>query len=75
MPEIIEQGYLYIAQPPLYGITRGKSRVYRKDDRELEELLIEQGVEGATYTQADGAQIAAADLADKVRTGGPGEAR
>ena len=67
MPEIIEQGYLYIAQPPLYGIARGKSRVYRKDDRELEELLIEQGVEGATYTQADGAQIAAADLADKVR--------
>ncbi len=67
MPEIIEQGYLYIAQPPLYGIARGKSRVYRKDDRELEELLIEQGIEGVTYTQADGAQIAAADLADKVR--------
>ncbi len=67
MPEIIEHGYLYIAQPPLYGITRGKSRVYRKDDRELEELLIEQGVDGATYTQADGAQIAGADLADKVR--------
>ncbi len=70
MPEIIEKGYLYIAQPPLYGIARGKSRVYRKDDRELEELLIEQGIEGVTYTQADGAQIAGADLADKVRQAG-----
>ncbi|NNG05491.1 MAG: DNA topoisomerase (ATP-hydrolyzing) subunit B [Inquilinus sp.] len=67
MAPIIEAGYLYIAQPPLYGVARGKSRVYRKDDRELEELLIEQGTDGAVLTLADGNQRAAGDLVALVR--------
>ena len=41
MPEMIEKGYLYIAQPPLYRAARGKSERYLKDDRALEDYLID----------------------------------
>jgi DNA gyrase subunit B len=47
MPELIEHGHLYIAQPPLYKVSRGKSEVYLKDQTALEDYLIDQGVEGA----------------------------
>ncbi len=43
MPEIIERGYLYIAQPPLYGITKSKKITYVKDEREFQEYLINTG--------------------------------
>ncbi|SET44225.1 DNA topoisomerase (ATP-hydrolyzing) subunit B [Oceanicella actignis] len=62
MPELIERGHLFIAQPPLYKVSRGKSEVYLKDQRALEDYLIEQGLEGAALVLADGAQIAGADL-------------
>ncbi len=66
MPEIIEGGYLYIAQPPLYKVARGKSEVYLKDQAALEEYLIQQGVEGAVLRLASGEEIAGADLARVV---------
>ena len=44
MKPIIEYVRLYIAQPPLYRIKRGKSTVYKKDDIDLEEFLIEDGI-------------------------------
>src|SRR5690606_18563535 len=47
MPELIEGGYLYIAQPPLYKVTRGRSEVYLKDQPALEDYLVAQGAEGA----------------------------
>ncbi len=67
MPEIIERGYLYIAQPPLYKVTRGKSERYVKDDSELEAYLIGEGTSGETLILADGTQIAGEDLRERVR--------
>src|SRR6056297_268069 len=66
MPEIIEGGYLYIAQPPLYKVTRGRSEVYLKDEREFEDYLIAQGIEGAVLQLPHGEEIAGADLARVV---------
>ena len=63
MPELIEGGYLYIAQPPLYKVARGKSEVYLKDQVSLEDFLAEQGIEGATLTLGDGSAMAGPDLA------------
>jgi DNA gyrase subunit B len=62
MSEIIDAGYLYIAQPPLYRIKRGASEVYLKDDRELEDYLIDAGLEDAVFTLHDGSQRAGPDL-------------
>ncbi len=62
MPQLIEGGYLYIAQPPLYKVSRGKSEVYLKDEPALEEYLIQQGVEGARLVQGNGETVTAADL-------------
>jgi DNA gyrase subunit B len=62
MPELIERGYLYIAQPPLYRAKRGQSEVYLKDDRALEEYLIDGGLADAVLRMGDGSQRAGADL-------------
>ena len=62
MPELVEGGYLYIAQPPLYKVTRGRSEVYLKDQAALEDYLIDQGIEGARLQLANGSEIADADL-------------
>ncbi len=67
MPELIEGGYLYIAQPPLYKVSRGRSEVYLKDQAALEDYLIAQGVEGAVLRLAGGEEIAGADLERVVR--------
>ncbi|MAM63562.1 DNA topoisomerase (ATP-hydrolyzing) subunit B [Maritimibacter sp. UBA3975] len=62
MPEIIEGGYLYIAQPPLYKVARGRSEVYIKDVPALEDYLITQGVDGAVLRLKSGEEIAGPDL-------------
>ena len=62
MPEVIERGHLFIAQPPLYKVMRGKSSIYAKDERALEDYLIDGGVEGAVLRLADGTERAGADL-------------
>ena len=66
MPELIEQGHLFIAQPPLYKVARGKSEVYLKDQAALEEFLIQQGVDGAVLRLGSGEEITGADLARVV---------
>ncbi|GLK62835.1 MULTISPECIES: DNA topoisomerase (ATP-hydrolyzing) subunit B [Paracoccus] len=66
MPELIEAGHLYIAQPPLYKVSRGRSEVYLKDEAALEDYLIEQGIEGASLRLGNGEQITGADLARVV---------
>jgi DNA gyrase subunit B len=62
MPQIIEGGYLYIAQPPLYKVARGKSEVYLKDQVALDDYLIQMGVEGAVLRLGSGEEIVGQDL-------------
>ena len=62
MREIIDQGYLYIAQPPLYKVTRGKSEQYLKDERALEDYLISTGIEECVFKPASGDDRAGRDL-------------
>jgi len=62
MPELIERGYLYIAQPPLYKISRGKSEQYLKDEKALEDYLLSSGTEDASFTTRDGMTHAGPDL-------------
>ncbi|MET0258951.1 MAG: DNA gyrase subunit B, partial [Methylobacterium sp.] len=54
MPELIERGYVYIAQPPLYKVTRGKQSQYLKNEKALENYLIEGGLEDAMLTMGSG---------------------
>ncbi|MFO1237915.1 MAG: DNA topoisomerase (ATP-hydrolyzing) subunit B [Alphaproteobacteria bacterium] len=62
MPELIERGYVYIAQPPLYKVSRGKSFRYIKDQRDYDEYLIDEGSNGAVLTLRSGEQIAGGEL-------------
>jgi len=62
MRALIERGYLYIAQPPLYRVAKGKSQVYLKDDAALENHLIDAGIGDARLVLSDGAQRAGVDL-------------
>ncbi|MBP6011302.1 MAG: DNA topoisomerase (ATP-hydrolyzing) subunit B [Alphaproteobacteria bacterium] len=62
MPELIERGYLYIAQPPLYKVTRGKSERYLKDQREFEIFVMAEGVRDAVLKLSSGEQVAGPDL-------------
>jgi DNA gyrase subunit B len=62
MPQLIEGGYLYIAQPPLYKVGRGKSEVYLKDQTAMENYLIEQGTDGAILRLGSGEDVSGQDL-------------
>jgi DNA gyrase subunit B len=62
MRELIERGYIYIAQPPLYKVSRGKSEQYLKDERALEDYLIRAGLEEAVFTAYSGEERAGPDL-------------
>ncbi|WP_297102949.1 DNA topoisomerase (ATP-hydrolyzing) subunit B [uncultured Devosia sp.] len=60
--ELIERGHIYIAQPPLYKATRGRSELYLKDERALEDYLLEGGIEDAVFTTQHGTTHAGQDL-------------
>jgi DNA gyrase subunit B len=62
MPEVIERGHLYIAQPPLYKVKRGSSEQYLKDSKALESYLVDTGLENTALVLADGTERAGADL-------------
>ena len=57
MPQLIDRGHIYIAQPPLYRAKRGRTETYIKDERELESFLIRRAVESRVVKAADGSEI------------------
>ena len=72
MPELVDKGHLFIAQPPLYKVAKGKSETYLKDQTALEDYLINSGLDeavlvlGSSDGRAGGAQRAGKDLRDVV---------
>jgi DNA gyrase subunit B len=71
MPEILERGYLYIAQPPLYRVRRGKKDLYLKDQTALDRFFLEQGVEGLAVRASKGPTLTGEPLqrlADRLRS-------
>jgi DNA gyrase subunit B len=62
MRELIDRGHVFIAQPPLYKVSRGKSEQYLKDERALEDYLMDVGVDGAVLKIGNGEERAGADL-------------
>ena len=67
MPELIERGYLYIAQPPLFKATRGKDERYIKDEASLEDYLLDKALAEAVLTYADGEALHATELASEAK--------
>jgi DNA gyrase subunit B len=66
MRELIDRGHLYIAQPPLYKVTRGKSEQYLKDERALEDYLIATGIDDCVFKPGSGDDRAGRDLLSLV---------
>jgi len=67
MPELIERGHLYIAQPPLYKVSRGKSGQYLKDEKAFEEYLIATGLEEAALELGSGEVRTGADMREVIQ--------
>ena len=67
MPELIDRGHLFIAQPPLYKAAKGKAHRYLKDEAEMESYLIDEGVGIGILRTANGAQVGGEDLKRLVR--------
>jgi DNA gyrase subunit B len=66
MPELIERGNIFIAQPPLYKASRGKSERYLKNQEEYDDYIVSEGSENATFTLHSGETLAGADFDDLV---------
>jgi len=67
MPQLIERGHLYIAQPPLYRAKRGNDERYLKNDAALDDYLLEKALGNAILTLADGRVLAGPELAVEIR--------
>ncbi len=66
MKPVIDAGYLYIAQPPLYKAAKGKSSRYLKDESELQAFLVDEGAEGAEYDLSSGERVLGQDLIARI---------
>ncbi len=67
MPELVERGYLYIAQPPLYGITKGKKITYVKDEKEFQEHLINTGTKNVRVQLGSGETFEGEELNEFIK--------
>jgi DNA gyrase subunit B len=69
MPELIERGYVYIAQPPLYKVKHGKAERYLKDDQEYHQFLLRMAMDEASLTASTGSEpISGAALEELARS-------
>lgn len=66
MTELVVRGHLYIAQPPLYKVKRGKSEQYLKDERSFLEMIVSGGCQGVTIVSSDGLETSGDTLVSKV---------
>ena len=70
MPELVERGHLYIAQPPLYKVKKGKTEKYLKDERALEEFLFQKALDGWSLILPDGSEHKGAILVRELKKWG-----
>ena len=68
MPELVEGGYLYIAQPPLYKVKRGSSETYLKDERAFQDYLVNAGLEDTVLVTGERAERAGNDLREIIES-------
>lgn len=66
MPQVIERGYLYIAQPPLYRVKRGNTEVYLKNNKAMEDYLIDVGIANTSLQLANGTLLTGSSLKNLV---------
>ncbi|MFT4173095.1 MAG: DNA topoisomerase (ATP-hydrolyzing) subunit B [Rhodocyclaceae bacterium] len=69
MPELVDGGHIYIAQPPLYKVKHGKNEQYIKDDNELNAYLLKMGLDGAILTPREGADPIVGDTLEELARG------
>lgn len=67
MPQLIERGYLYIAQPPLYKLRKGTHEVYLKDEKALEDYLLSSVIEDGSIRLSDGKTLQGTPLNDLIQ--------
>jgi DNA gyrase subunit B len=66
MPELIERGYIYIAQPPLFKVKKSKQERYVKDEKALDDMLFQSALEGAAFFPGDGSTLSGLALEQVV---------
>ncbi|MDW5417174.1 DNA topoisomerase (ATP-hydrolyzing) subunit B [Iodobacter sp. CM08] len=66
LPELVERGYIYIAQPPLFKIKHGKSESYLKDEAELKQYLLRQALNGASLLPGSDKEAIAGEVLEKL---------